>query len=90
MSVPRGCRSVLYAVAHLVGHCLETKHKEPKVNTNVQKLQKAGILPTPHALTTTDEKVIDSLSPDEVKAWVNIKEKLDKAGVKDQPAKFFI
>jgi hypothetical protein len=53
-------------------------------------LQKAGILATPHALTRGDKEVIESLSSPEIDAWVNAKEKLDKAGVRQQPAKFFI
>jgi len=57
---------------------------------NLERLQKAGILDTPHALTREDKEVIESLSPAEIDAWVNVKEKLDKAGVLEQPAKFFI
>ena len=57
---------------------------------NLERLQKAGILATPHTLTPEDKEVIESLSPAEIDAWVNVKEKLDKAGVREQPAKFFI
>jgi hypothetical protein len=57
---------------------------------NLEILQKAGILATPHALTDEDTKVIESLSLDEINTWVRIKETLDKAGVQDQQAKFFI
>ena len=57
---------------------------------NLAKLQKAGILITPDALTPEDEKVIQSLSPAEIDAWVRIKEKMDKAGFPQQSAKFFI
>jgi hypothetical protein len=64
--------------------------KEPANMTNVQKLQKAGVLPTPHKLTPQDEKVVEALSLTEVNAWVAIKEKLDKGSVHEQHAKFFI
>jgi len=57
---------------------------------NLEKLQKAGILATPDALTREDKEVIESLSRDEIESWVRIKEKLDKAGVQELPAKFFI
>ncbi len=57
---------------------------------NLEKLQKAGILATPHALTREDKEVIESLSPDEIETWVRIKEKLDEAGVQELPANFFI
>ena len=65
-------------------------HPRPQNEKNLEKLQKAGILATPHALTRADEEVIESLSPPEIDAWVNAKEKLDKAGVRQQTAKFFI
>jgi hypothetical protein len=57
---------------------------------NVDKLQKAGILASPHALTPEHQEVIESLTLEEVNAWVSIKEKLDKAGVQQPQAKFFI
>jgi hypothetical protein len=71
---------------------LATRHALPRAENkkNLEKLQKAGILATPHALTRSDKEVIESLSPREIDAWVNAKEKLDKAGVRQQPAKFFI
>ena len=71
---------------------LATRHALPRAENkkNLEKLQKAGILATPHALTRADKEVIESLSPPEIDAWVNAKEKLDKAGVRQQPAKFFI
>ena len=71
---------------------LATRHALPLTENkkNLEKLQKAGILATPHGLTRADKEVIVSLSPAEIAAWVNIKEKLDKAGVRQQPAKFFI
>jgi hypothetical protein len=71
---------------------LATPHAPTRAENkkNLEKLQKAGILATPHALTRADKEVIASLSPAEIDAWVNIKEKLDKAGVRQQPANFFI
>ena len=57
---------------------------------NVEKLQKAGILPKPHKLTPQDQKVIDSLSHAEINTWITIKEKLDAGSVQDLPTKFFI
>ena len=46
--------------------------------TNVTKLQKAGILATPHGLSKKDVATINNLSPDEVDVWLKIKEKLGK------------
>lgn len=61
-----------------------------ETKNNLEKLQKAGILATPQALTREDQEVIESLTPEEINAWVSIKEKLDKAGVQQQQAKLFI
>lgn len=61
-----------------------------KKNDTLKKLEKAGILGVRQPLTQEDNKVLESLTPEEVDAWVRIKEKLDKAGVKKQDCKFFI
>jgi hypothetical protein len=57
---------------------------------NLEKLSKAGILPAREKLTPQDTEVIESLTREEVDAWVRIKEKLDKAGVREQECKFYI
>ena len=49
--------------------------------TNVQLLQQAGILPTPHKLSTADEAAVNNLSQDEVKAVVRVKQNLGDAFV---------
>ena len=57
--------------------------------THHEKLKNAGILGT-QPLTDEEKKVIESLTADEVDAWVSIKEKLDKGGIQGQQSKFFI
>jgi hypothetical protein len=57
---------------------------------NLRKLQDAGIVGPPASLSDDDKKVIASLSPEEINAWVRIKEKLNDAPIKDLPSKFFI
>jgi predicted transcriptional regulator len=71
---------------------LATRHALPRAENkkNLEKLQKAGILATPHALTRAEKEVIASLSPAEIDVWVNIKEKLDNAGLRQKPVNFFI
>lgn len=56
------------------------------------KLKNAGILGTQALTELTDEekKVIESLTAEEVDAWVRIKEKLDTGGILQQECKFFI
>lgn len=50
--------------------------------TNVTKLQKAGILATPHGLSKEDVATINRLSPSEVDVWVKIKRQLGKEFIK--------
>ncbi len=44
--------------------------------TNVEKLQDAKVLPTPHRLSDPDTETINSLSPEEVDALVKVRSKL--------------
>jgi hypothetical protein len=44
--------------------------------TNVEKLQGAKILPTPHKLSPADEAAVNNLNDDEVKALVHVKHTL--------------
>lgn len=54
------------------------------------KLQNAGILGTGQPFTEEEKEVIESLTTEEVDAWVRIKEKLDKGGIVQPECKFFI
>jgi hypothetical protein len=74
----------------LVGHPLGRTKELNVEKKNVEKLQKAGILATPHALTPEETEVIESFTPEEINAWVSIKEKLETAGVQQLSAKTFI
>jgi len=50
--------------------------------TNVEKLQAAEILPTPHKLTPPDEAAVNALSQAEVDALINVKATLGHAFIK--------
>jgi hypothetical protein len=58
--------------------------------TNVQKLQQAGILATPHGLSDADVATINQLSRHEVDVWVKIKEQLGQDFVIRNAAKIMI
>jgi len=49
---------------------------------NVEKLQQAGILPTPHKLSDGDVITVNNLDPAEVDALVNVKNDLGDAFIK--------
>ena len=50
--------------------------------TNVEKLQGANILPTPHKLSPSDEALVNGLDTNEVDALVNVKNQLGDAFIK--------
>ena len=50
--------------------------------TNVEKLQAAEILPTPHKLSTQDEHTVNGLNQAEVDALINVKNTLGHAFIK--------
>ena len=50
--------------------------------TNVEKLQDAKILPTPHGLSDPDKEKINDLSPQEVDALVKVRSGLGDDFVK--------
>ena len=50
--------------------------------TNVEKLQAANILPTPHKLSPSDEALVNGLDTNEVETLVKVKQDLGDAFIK--------
>jgi hypothetical protein len=50
--------------------------------TNVEKLQAAGVLPTPLKLSPADEATVNNLDPSEVDAVVKVKQTLGDTFIK--------
>jgi hypothetical protein len=50
--------------------------------TNVEKLQAAKILPTPHKLSPADEATVNTLNDAEVQALINVKNDLGPGFIK--------
>jgi hypothetical protein len=44
--------------------------------TNVEKLQRAKVLPVPHKLSKADEDKVNGLKPEEVDALIQVKSQL--------------
>ena len=55
------------------------KRVEGKFMTNVDRLQAAGLLETPHLLTDDEAEQVNQLSPAEVDALISVRSKLGDA-----------